>query len=56
LLFVGLLDSFRIFYWTESRMLVPAAFLIFIVAGHYRAVAHEQRKAAAKRVERPSLA
>jgi hypothetical protein len=45
LLFVGLLDSFRIFYWTESRMLVPAVFLTCLALAHYRSVWREQDKA-----------
>jgi hypothetical protein len=36
LLFVGLLDSFRIFYWSESRMLAPAALLFLVAAAASR--------------------
>ena len=30
LLFVGIVDSYRILYWTQSRMLVPAVLLVFV--------------------------
>jgi oligosaccharide repeat unit polymerase len=32
LVVVGLLDSFRIFYWTESRAMIAAGFILVVVA------------------------